>query len=70
MLERRTSLMAEIRLDDHAKKSVRTTVSLPAADYEQLEHLARQKKVSVAWIVREAVDRLLASEAPLFRQKR
>jgi metal-responsive CopG/Arc/MetJ family transcriptional regulator len=45
-------------------RKVRTSVSLPADAYQELEELAERKKVSVAWVVREAVDRYLASEHP------
>jgi len=51
------------------KPSVRTTVSIPAEDYAELEDLAERKKVSVAWVVREAVAQYLQSESPLFRRK-
>ncbi|HBI44013.1 MAG TPA: hypothetical protein DDY78_14355 [Planctomycetales bacterium] len=44
----------------------RTTVSFPAPTYEELERLAGGKKVSVAWVVREAVDKYLSAESPLF----
>lgn len=44
---------------------VRTTVSIPAKHYSQLEELARQNKVSIAWVVRDAIDRYLTERAPL-----
>lgn len=59
--------MAKTESDVKSKKTVRTTVSIPAEDYAELERLAERKKVSVAWVVREAVDRYLGGEAPLFR---
>ncbi|QDT46201.1 hypothetical protein Pan258_02180 [Symmachiella dynata] len=52
------------------KKSVRTTTSIPVEDYTELERIAEKKKVSVAWVVRDAVDRYLSEEAPLFRRRR
>ena len=52
------------------KKSVRTTVSIPAQDYQELEQLAEQKRVSVAWVVREAVNKYLSDASPLFRERR
>ena len=52
------------------KKSTRTTITVPAEDYEELERIAEKKKVSVAWVVREAVHRFLTAEAPLFRRGR
>ena len=47
-------------------KSVRTTVSIPAGNYEGLEQIADRKKVSVAWVVRDAIDKYLDTELPLF----
>ncbi|WP_082124794.1 ribbon-helix-helix domain-containing protein [Lysobacter capsici] len=35
----------------------RASVSFPADLYEALERIAKEKKVSVAWVVREAVER-------------
>ncbi len=49
-------------------KMPRTSVSFSAEVQEELNRLAEKRKVSVAWIVREAVDRYLASENPLFHQ--
>ncbi len=48
-------------------KSVRTTVSLPPDDYVELEALARKHRVSVAWIIRDAVQRYLDGQVPLLR---
>jgi predicted DNA-binding protein len=50
------------------KKTVRTTVSLPKEDYGELERLAKEKKVSVAWVIREAVESYLNQQPPLFRK--
>lgn len=52
------------------EKSIRTTISLPTGDYEHLEQLAKRKKVSIAWVVRDAVGRYLSAELPLFREVR
>jgi predicted transcriptional regulator len=56
--------------ENRHKKTVRTTVSLPSDDHADLERIAEGKKVSVAWVVREAIDRYLSAEAPLFRKKK
>lgn len=40
-------------------KTVRTTVSLPSEQYQQLQALADQHRLSIAWIVRLAVNDLL-----------
>jgi metal-responsive CopG/Arc/MetJ family transcriptional regulator len=47
---------------------VRASISFPSGVYEALENIAKQKKVSLAWVVRDAVDRYIAAEAG--RQKR
>ena len=52
-----------------SQKSTRTTVSIPSEDYQDLERIALRNKVSVAWVVREAVSHYLAEHAPLFRQR-
>ncbi len=46
--------------DDDA--TVRTTVTIPKNDYEEIERIAREKRVSVAWVVREAVADYLVEE--------
>ena len=61
--------------DDEA--TIRTTVSLPGKDYTEIEKIAREKRVSVAWVVREAVAEYLSgldtgskSESPKRTTKR
>jgi predicted DNA-binding protein len=44
----------------------RTSVSFPPEVYKTLEDLAARKKVSIGWVVREAVDKYLADQWPLF----
>ena len=41
---------------------VRASISFPADIYKSLGNLARQKKVSLAWVVREAAERYVADE--------
>jgi hypothetical protein len=45
---------------------VRASVSFEQADYRELTTIARSKRVSVAWVVREAVRSYLAARSPLF----
>ena len=45
--------------------SVRATISFPAELYQTLEGIAKQKKVSLAWVVREATERYIAVKWPL-----
>jgi len=42
-----------------AKEIVRASISFDSSDYEHLERLAAEKKVSLAWIVREAVSQYI-----------
>lgn len=42
--------------------SVRASISFPPDMYEALEMLARQKKVSLAWVVRDAVEQYVAGQ--------
>jgi Ribbon-helix-helix protein, copG family len=49
--------------------SVRATISFPPELYETLEGIADQKKVSLAWVVREAAEQYIADKWPLFKGK-
>ena len=40
--------------------TVRASISFPPDIYESLEELAKQKKVSLAWVVREAAEKYIA----------
>lgn len=44
----------------------RASISFPAAVYEELERLASAKKVSLAWVIREAAEKYVADQWPLF----
>lgn len=46
-------------------KSSRLSVSLTADQHRELNEIAKKNRVSVAWVVREAIDRLLKDELPL-----
>ena len=41
---------------------VRASISFQSDIYQSLERLAIQKKVSLAWVVREAAERYVAEE--------
>jgi hypothetical protein len=49
------------------KPSHRLSVSLTATQRDQLAKIAHDHRVSVAWVVREAIERLLSEQTPLFR---
>ncbi len=44
----------------------RTSVSFPPEVYKTLEDLAARKKVSIGWVVRDAVEKYVADQWPLF----
>jgi metal-responsive CopG/Arc/MetJ family transcriptional regulator len=44
---------------------VRASISFPPNLYVALAELAKQKKVSLAWVVREAAEKYIAGERPL-----
>ncbi len=44
----------------------RASVTFPPELYKTLEKLAKQKKVSLAWVVREAAEKYVADQWPLF----
>ena len=46
--------------------SVRVSISFDAADYAEIQGIARDKRVSTAWVVRDAVTSYLNARAPLF----
>ncbi len=47
----------------------RASVSFPPGLYGTLEAIARRKKVSVAWVVRDAAEKYVEDQWPLFSQK-
>jgi predicted transcriptional regulator len=53
--------------DSH--KSVRTSVTLPPDLHSTLELLAKGKKVSVAWVIRDAAEKYVSEQWPLFQRE-
>ena len=43
------------------RSKVRLSVSVPSMDYSELEIIASRQKVSVAWVIRDAIDNYLKS---------
>jgi metal-responsive CopG/Arc/MetJ family transcriptional regulator len=54
---------------DKESQPIRASVSFPSDLYRTLEALAKQKKVSVAWVVREAAEKYVSDETPLFGKR-
>lgn len=46
----------------------RASVTFPPELYETLEAIAKSKKVSVAWVVRDAAEKYVADQWPLLRK--
>lgn len=47
--------------------AVRASISFPRDIYETLEGIAREKKVSLAWVVRDATEKYIADKWPLLK---
>ena len=50
--------------------AVRASISFPPDVYDTLETIAKEKKVSLAWVVREAAEKYIADKWPLFNPVR
>jgi metal-responsive CopG/Arc/MetJ family transcriptional regulator len=48
---------------------IRASISFPPDLYRTLEELAKLKKVSLAWIVRDAAEQYLANQKHVRKQK-
>lgn len=50
-----------------SEDAVRASISFPRELYQTLEDIARQKKVSLAWVVRDAATQYISDKWPLFK---
>jgi predicted DNA-binding protein len=50
-----------------AGSAVRASISFTAEVYDTLEMIAKEKKVSLAWVVREAAERYIEEKWPLLK---
>ena len=50
------------------ERTVRTSISFPEEQYQILERIAAENKVSLAWVVRDAIGDYLKSRWPLLQQ--
>lgn len=46
-------------------RATRASASLPPEIYSTLQDIARQKKVSVAWVIRDATEKYINEQRPL-----
>lgn len=51
-------------VDETSSAVTRASVTFPTSLYQSLEEIARLKKVSVAWVVRDAAERYVAEQSP------
>lgn len=52
------------------KTTHRLSVSVTAEQHRYLSEVARKNRVSAAWVVREAIDRLLKEDMPLLNVRK
>lgn len=49
---------------------VRASISLPQGLHAELERIAREKKVSLAWVIRDAAEKYVADQWPLLSRSK
>ncbi len=47
-----------------ATSGPRASITFPLGLYRTLEEIAKQKKVSLAWVVRDAAEKYVAEQSP------
>jgi metal-responsive CopG/Arc/MetJ family transcriptional regulator len=52
------------------KTAVRASITFPPDLYATLEEIAQQKKVSLAWVVRDAAEKYTAEQKTVVRNQR
>ena len=67
--KRKPQKAKRIAAKKNALSRVRVSISFPPDMHGTLEQIASDKKVSLAWVVREAVDAYLGEKWPLFKQE-
>jgi len=60
----RTKQLSKLKTEP---KTLRASVSFPRELYVTLQRIAKEKKVSVAWIVREAAEKYVGDQWPLLQ---
>lgn len=54
------------QMKNQSSEAVRASISFPPDMYKTLEGIAQDKKVSLAWVVREAAEKYIGDKWPLF----
>jgi len=52
-------------LNPQTKAAVRASITFPPDLYKCLEEIAKRKKVSLAWVVRDAAEKYTTEQLPL-----
>lgn len=62
-------MVATAKEHSSTREGTRASVTFPADLYAEIERIAEEKKVSVAWVVRDAVEKYVEAQYPLFRRQ-
>jgi predicted transcriptional regulator len=62
--------MAVGKQKDRKSAAPRISVTLAPEVHRTLEQIAQEKKVSLAWVMRDAAEKYIADRWPLFNQER
>lgn len=65
-----TRMNGKVRTRRGEKETRRTSVSLPAELHHELEQIAKQKKVSLAWVIRDAAQFYVDGRWPLLKSRK
>ena len=52
------------------QRSPRISITFPSDLYQTIEVIAKQKKVSLAWVVRDAAEKYITEQKPTIRKQR
>lgn len=63
------STMSKTAQKKMSSKTVRTSVSLPHDLHDTLARLAKDKKVSVSWVIRDAAEKYVNEQWPLLAER-
>jgi len=62
-------IKSRLKTSSNLEPVARASVSFPMEHYKELERIADDNKVSVAWVVRQAVEQYLVDRDSLFNGK-
>jgi len=60
-------MVSQKESEGESTAAVRASISFPPDTYRTLEAIAREKKVSLAWVVRDAAESYIADKWPLLQ---